>query len=321
MTMNLFWGEATARRRLTACVAAAFCVVMPTYIMAQTESTVTLEPAAEIAALPGVELDETLRGMLPESVLTANTLKVATAAFTPPISFWGPSNAEIIGIAPDLAAAFGVVFGVDVELIDLAMDSATIPAIKSGRFDLSMAGTNDLVERHEQVDFLDYMFDGKTIMVPQGNPRGIHDMDDLCGKTVAVGVGTFQERIVKEHSGQCAEAINILSIPKQPDVLVAVRSGRADATVNGYATSVYTTENQIQNGKGLEAIPAVRVAVGYVGMAFSKNNAEMRDAAQAALQKLIESGAYAAIMEKWGLGSLAVESAKINDAGNLQTDY
>jgi polar amino acid transport system substrate-binding protein len=35
---------------------------------------------------------------------------------------------------------------------------------------------------------------------------------------------------------------------------------------------------------------------------------------------MVESGAYKAIMEKWGLGPLAIETVKINDAANLPTE-
>ncbi|RUM98302.1 ABC transporter substrate-binding protein [Pseudaminobacter arsenicus] len=312
----------SAFRQWAGSLAVVACCLSPVpNAFAQSENVVRMSVAADIGALPGVELDQALRDSLPASVRDSGTLRVATAAFTPPISFYGPNNTEIVGIAADLATAFGVMFGVDVEMIDLAMDSATIPAIKSGRFDMAIAGTNDTVERQQQIDFLDYMYDGKTIMVQQGNPLKIGEMKDLCGKTVAVGVGTLQEKIAMSLSGRCQEAINILSIPKQPDVIVAVRSGRADATINGYATSVYTTENQIQNGRGLEAIQEVREAVGYVGMVFSKQNSAMRDASQRALQKLIDSGGYKAIMEKWGLAPLVVEQAKINDAGSLPLDY
>ncbi len=129
-------------------------------------------------------------------------------------------------------------------------------------------------------------------------------------------VGTFQNRLVVAASAKCTTApIEIMSIPKMPDVLQAVRTGRADATVNGYATSVYTTEKQTGKGVGLQALPDVRLAVGYLGMLVSKDNPELRDTGcVASLQHMVDSGAYQAIMEKWSLGPLAVKTVKFNDA-------
>jgi polar amino acid transport system substrate-binding protein len=127
--------------------------------------------------------------------------------------------------------------------------------------------------------------------------------------------------MVQAQSAKCTTPIDIVSIPKQPDVLVAVRTGRVDATVNGYATSVYTTQHQLQNGVGLEALPEVRLAVGYLGLLTNKDDAQVRDAAQAALQALIDSGAYEAIMKKWGLAPLAVKAAKVNDAASMPVTF
>ncbi len=112
--------------------------------------------------------------------------------------------------------------------------------------------------------------------------------------------------MVEAASAKCATgSISVMTIPKMPDVLQAVRTGRADATVNGYATSVYTAEHQVGNGTGLAALPDVRLAVGYLGMLTNKTEPEFRDAFVAALQQLVDSGAYKTIMTKWNLAPLA----------------
>ena len=231
-----------------------------------------------------------------------------------------PGDAARIGIDADLAAAFGVILGLKVEMTDVGMGSAIVPSIKAKRFDISISGINDDVELEKQVDVIDYMYDATTIMTQKGNPKGIASMADLCGKTVAVPVGTFQEKLVEKASSTCATPITITTIPKMPDVLQAVRTGRADATVNGYATSVYTTEHQTGNGTGLEALRDVRLAAGYLGMLTAKDNPELRDTIAAALQQLVDSGAYGAIMKRWGLEPLAVKTVKINDAASLPVD-
>jgi polar amino acid transport system substrate-binding protein len=185
---------------------------------------------------------------------------------------------------------------------------------------MSLSGINDDPELEKQVDVIDYMYDATTIMTPNGNPLGIKRMGDLCGKTVAVPVGTFQERLVEAASKRCHAGqapIDIVSIPKMPDVLQAVRAGRADATVNGYATSVYTTEHQAGSGRGLQALPDVRLAVGYLGAIIPKDNSQLRDTVVAALQQMVASGAYEAIMQKWGLTPLAVKAVKVNDASSM----
>jgi polar amino acid transport system substrate-binding protein len=278
-------------------------------------TAVKMVPEADVIKLPGVTFNQKLADGLPSAIKDKKTIKVATD-LTPPISFQA-EDGKLIGIDADIAAALGVILGVDVQMTNVGAGAAIVPAVLSKRFDMTISGINDDAELEKQVDVIDYMFDATTIMTIKGNPLGIKSMGDLCGKKVAVPVGTFQARLVEAASAKCAVPMNIMSIPKMPDVLQAVRTGRADATVNGYATSVYTTQNQTGKGVGLQALPDVRLAVGYLGMLTSKDNPELRDTVIASLQHMVDSGVYLAIMEKWGLGPLAVKTVKFNDAASM----
>ena len=279
---------------------------------------IKMVPNADVAKLPGIAFDQKLADRLPSTIKDKKVLKVATD-LTPPISFQS-EDGKLIGIDADIAASLGVILGIDVQMTNVGAGAAIVPAVLSKRFDMTISGINDDVELEKQVDVIDYMFDATTIMTIKGNPLGIKSMEDLCGKKVAVPVGTFQARLVETASAKCTTPMNIMSIPKMPDVLQAVRAGRADATVNGYATSVYTTENQTGKGVGLQALPDVRLAVGYLGMLVSKDNPDLRDTVIASLQHMVDSGAYKAIMEKWGLGPLAVKTVKFNDAASMQVN-
>lgn len=281
-------------------------------------AAVKMEPSKDVAALPGVVLTQKLADALPAFIKDAGVLKIATD-LTPPISFHDDAG-NLVGIDADIAAALGVILGIEVQMTDVGAGAAIVPSILSKRFDMSISGINDDVELEKQVDVIDYMYDATTIMTIKDNPLGIKSMADLCGKKVAVPVGTFQARLVEAASAKCETPINIMSIPKMPDVLQVVRTGRADATVNGYATSVYTTANQTGKGKGLQALPDIRLAVGYLGMLISKDNPELRDTVVAALQQMVDTGAYDAIMKKWGLGPLAVKTVKFNDAASMPVD-
>lgn len=287
-------------------------------VFAAESAPVKMAPDTDVAKLPGVILTQKLADGLPIAIKKAGILKVATD-LTPPISFHA-DDGKLVGIDADLAAALGVILGVDVQMTDVGAGAAIVSSILSKRFDISISGINDDPELEKQVDVIDYMYDATTIMTIKDNPLGIQSMADLCGKKVAVPVGTFQARLVEAASAKCSTPIEVMSIPKMPDVLQAVRTGRADATVNGYATSVYTTANQTGKGKGLQALPDVRLAVGYLGMLTAKDNPELRDTVVAALQQMVDSGAYETIMKKWGLGPLAVKTVKVNDAANMPVD-
>ncbi|MEN0119600.1 MAG: transporter substrate-binding domain-containing protein, partial [Agrobacterium cavarae] len=221
------------KKTLTATLAGIAFALLASSTHAAEGSPVKMVPEADVAKLPGVTFNQQLADRLPASIKDKRVLKVATD-LTPPISFQDEAG-KLIGIDADLAAALGVILGVNVQMTNVGAGAAIVPAVLSKRFDMTLSGINDDVELEKQVDVIDYMYDATTIMTVKGNPLGIKSMEDLCGKRVAVPVGTFQNRLVVAASEKCKTApIEIMSIPKMPDVLQAVRTGRADATVNGY---------------------------------------------------------------------------------------
>src|SRR4051812_37094012 len=95
--------------------------LLATTAFAQSSAQV-MKPSAEISALPGVALNETLAAALPDAVKSAGVLKVATD-LTPPISFHGETGG-LVGIDADLAAALGVILGVEVQMTDVGAGAA-----------------------------------------------------------------------------------------------------------------------------------------------------------------------------------------------------
>ena len=58
-------------------------------------------------------------------------------------------------------------------------------------------------DRSAEIDFVAYISVGTGIVVPVGNPDNIHELDDLCGLTVAVQVGTIQEQMLNDQNELC----------------------------------------------------------------------------------------------------------------------
>ena len=90
--------------------------------------------------------------------------------------------------------------------------------------------------------FVDYTFDGTGMLVLKGNPNGINVINDLAGKTVACENGTTQQafltKLNKEFVAAGKEKMQILSLPGQPEALLAVKSNRAVADLTDYSTAV-----------------------------------------------------------------------------------
>ncbi len=111
-----------------------------------------------------------------------------------------------------------------------------IPSLQSKRIDLINSGMYIRPEREEQVDFVPYLVVGNEIVVTLKNPKHIHNRDDMCGASIAVTLGGFQEKLAREDDETCKKAgrsgVNVLTFPTAQDAALALKNGRADAIYN-----------------------------------------------------------------------------------------
>src|SRR5947209_19606267 len=92
---------------------------------------------------------------------------------------------------------------------------------------------NDTAQRRKQVDFVDYLKTGQSIMVKKGNPKHITKLADLSGKSVSVESGTTNRDFLAAQSAKLAKAgkkgISIKTFPKDNDAAAALKAGKVDA--------------------------------------------------------------------------------------------
>ena len=48
------------------------------------------------------------------------------------------------------------------------------------------------------MSFVDYAYDGTSILVKKGNPKGVTNLDSLAGQTVACESGTTQQAFLQQ---------------------------------------------------------------------------------------------------------------------------
>jgi polar amino acid transport system substrate-binding protein len=255
-----------------------------------------------------------LHDALPKSVRAAGVLRVATDASYAPASSFGPDGRTIVGFEPDLGAALGRVLGVKLRFVNTTF-SDVLPDVIHHRTDLVMSAVTDTAERERKVDFVNYFEAGTAIVVQRGNPAGITDLVGLCGQTVAVEKGTVQVDLLARSQKQCAgERIRVRTFDTNTDALVQLRTGRASAVLNDYppATALSTdarTRAHYQLASNTQYEP------GLYGIAVAKDRGELRDAVEAALERLIRSGEYTEILRRWNVSDGSVDAASINGGG------
>lgn len=263
------------------------------------------------ATATALSKDDAIAAMLPDAIKSAGTVRVASGVSFPPMEFFDTDNKTVIGFDADLGAALGQVLGVKFDFQNTNFDGI-IGGLNAGRYDLAMTSMIDKKVRQETVDFIDYLKSGVTFMVAKGNPKGLKDKLDLCGKTAAVEKSSTGDLSVDDITKECTAsgkpAVNKQPFPDQASAVQALQSGRADAVVALDLTLAYNVKT-LPDAFQVDAEPFGTLPV---GIPVPKNNPKLRDAVQAALKKVIDSGTYDALLAKWNIQDQGLKGAPIN---------
>ncbi|MGV9316430.1 ABC transporter substrate-binding protein [Streptomyces sp. NPDC003691] len=245
--------------------------------------------------------------LVPADIRKKGVLRVATAVGYPPMEMYKPGTTELTGVDPDLARAVAERLDLKLELTNAAFDGL-IPGLTSGRFDLVMSSMTDSAERRKAVDFVDYFRTGGVIMTKKGNPEGIKNLADLCGRSVVLAKGSSNLAIGQEQNTRCDKKMRISQSEDAPTGLLQIESGRAVATIVDYPVAAMFVKEK----GAYEALPE-QYGTAPWGIALAKDRAALRDAVQRALQGLIDDGGYRKILDSYGVGGSAVPKATVND--------
>ncbi|MEA2587969.1 MAG: polar amino acid transport system substrate-binding protein [Actinomycetota bacterium] len=250
---------------------------------------------------------------LPAAIQASKEIKVGSDVAYAPIEFFKEGTQQVQGVDYDIGQALGSKLGIKVTFLNAPFDGQ--PAgLKAKRFDMVMSARTDTKTRQAEDDFVDYFTAGTAILVQKGNPKNINSLDDLCGKTVALEKGTTQADVADGQSTKCQAAgkatVNVLKLDKDTDALQQLKIGRSDADLNDFPVAAYNAKtsgggNDFQvTGQQFQSAP--------YGIAFSKDNTQLRDAVQLALKAIIADGTYDQILSKWGVSAGALKTADIN---------
>jgi len=274
-------------------------------------------PAEQTAqVLEGVEVDEDLAALVPDDVRSAGVLTVGSPMRAAPSNFYAEDGTTPTGYEVDLARAIGRTLDLEVEHEAMAFNTL-ITSLETERIDVVMAAMNDTPERQQKIDFVDYLTSGIVFTVQKDNPEGIAGPMDLCGKTVTVGLGTSQEKYSEELSAECTaageDAIEIAVDSEHSQRINSLRTGRSDALVMDLGGAVYTAQTA-GDGEFFEVVDHELINGAPYGIGVNKQDPQLRDAVQQALQSLMADGTYLEILTAWGVQDGAIDEAAVNGA-------
>jgi polar amino acid transport system substrate-binding protein len=188
----------------------------------------------------------------------------------------------------------------------------TLDQVRAGRADVVMSAMTDTLSRERRADFVNYFRAGTSIVVQRGNPHGVTTIGDLCGHVVAVERGTVQVQLLRRSQEGCGEdRIRVRTRPTNADALVELRTGRAAAVLNDYPPAVYLATSP-QTQAAYQLASTVQYEPGLYGVAVPKGEPRLRDALQAAFERLLSTGHYRRILRSWDVADGAVDQITVN---------
>lgn len=214
-------------------------------------------------------------------------LRMGTNATFPPYEYVDENN-EVAGIDADIAAAIADKLGMELEITDMAFDSL-IPALQSDTIDIVLAGMTVDPERAEQVNFTDSYATGvQVIIVPEGSD--IASPDDLEGKNIGVQTGTTGDLYCTDDYGQ--EFVK--QFDNGPLAVAALLNGQVDCVVIDNEPA----KNYVAANEGLKILDTAFANEDYAA-ALAKEDTELYEQVNTAIQELKEDGTIASIIEKY----------------------
>ena len=243
------------------------------------------EPAEDTA------VEETTESALPTAV--SGVLTMATNAAFPPYEYI--EGGEVVGIDADIAAAIAEKLGLELQIEDMEFD-AIIEAVKSGKADIGLAGMTVTPDRAEEVNFTASYATGVQVVIVTED-SAIVSVDDLFAEGASNVIGVQRNTTGDLYTTWDLEDAGLATIDrysKGAEAVQALKTGKVDCVViDNEPAKAFVAEVE-----GLKILDTEYILEEYAG-AMNKDNAELFEAVNVALEELIADGTIQAIIDTY----------------------
>lgn len=215
-----------------------------------------------------------------------DVLTMATNAAFPPYEFY--ENETIVGIDAEIAGKIAEKLGMKLEIIDTEFGSI-VAGVQTGKYDMGMAGMTVTEERKASVDFTTSYATGIQSIIVTGD-SAIATLDDLTGKKIGVQQDTTGHIYAADEFGDEM----VIPFNKGADAVAALKTGKVDCVIidNEPAKSF------VQANEGLKILDSDYAVEDYA-ICIAKENTELLEKVNKALEELIADGSVKAIVDKY----------------------
>jgi polar amino acid transport system substrate-binding protein len=197
------------------------------------------------------------------------------------------------GFNVDLINAIGAKMGRKVEIF-AGQFSGLIPAMNSGQLSFVGAPTTVTPERAQNLLFTEGYLNTYYAFVVPGKSADVKTLADLKGKTISVNRGSAYDKWLQENADKYG--FKTESFGTDADGVQALISGRSNVHMSGNTVAAYA----VLRAKDQIKLASLKVDQGLVwGAAFRKDDTQLRNQVEEALECLKMDGTVAKLHQKW----------------------
>lgn len=208
----------------------------------------------------------------------------------PPMEYRDEAN-NLKGFDIDLANELGKRLNIQFEFMPTDWNGV-IQSLKSKRFDIILSALSITPEREQEIAFSrPYMAGGQIIVVKKDN-KNINSREDLKGKVVGLQLGSTAEAAVKDIEGSIKQ---VKKYDKNTEALQDLAIGRLDAVVVDELVGRYYIKDKSAEFRILKE----QLSKEDTGIGFRKEDTQLRDEFNKALEDMKNDGTLAKLSSKW----------------------
>lgn len=260
----------------------------------------TLAVAAALLLAAGAVSAAELYGTL-KKIKDTGIINVGHREASVPFAYMGPEG-KPIGYTLDLCAKIVDRLKEELSMPNLKVNlvpvtpQTRIPLLANGTVDIECGSTTNNLTRSKQIDYLHVTFiTGTKLVVKKGS--GIKEIEDLKGKSIALALGTTNEKAIKAVAEQKGINLKYHMVKDHPQGWLALETGRVDA----YATDHVLLYGLISKSKEPGQWEVVGRFLSYdpYGIMVRRDDSEFRLLGNTVLSDLMRSGEMQKIYDKW----------------------
>lgn len=249
-----------------------------------------------------------------DSIRSNKAISIGYREASIPFSYLG-ADQKPVGFSIDLCTHIVDSLKTDLGIPDLQVklvpvnSSNRIPLIQNGVIDIECGGTSSSKRRLEQVSFSVSTFASQPSWLSVA-ASGLNTPEDLKGRTVVVTQGSNAVGIAQGISQKDGLGLNVAQGKDHAESFLLLTSGRASAFMED---DILLAGLKAQYARPDDlAFLKSDYPITWYGLMFSKDDPEFKKAVDDVLSKLMASGEFTKIYDKWFTSPIPPRNMNLN---------